>query len=172
MAVEGEGEPRVDTIHLVRHAHAGDALRWDGPDAARPLSRKGRTQATRLGAFLAAAGIHPGRILTSPKVRARETADLVGAALRVEPTIDERLAEDCDLPTLDALLGSSDVREVMVVGHDPYLSELLSELIGGSTGPMRKGAIATLEARRPLRPGAGTLRWLVPPELLPPTGRE
>jgi phosphohistidine phosphatase SixA len=112
-------------IHLVRHAHAGDPARWDGPDAARPLSRKGRRQATRLGALLATADIRPERIVSSPKVRARETAELLGAALGVTPTLDDRLAEDCDLDELKAVVADAATADVMIVGHDPYLSELL-----------------------------------------------
>jgi phosphohistidine phosphatase len=154
-------------IHLVRHAHAGDPMRWDGPDAARPLTRKGRRQATRLGAFLAAADIRPERIVSSPKVRARETSELLGKALRIEPVLDERLAVDCDLSELDAVLAAAGSEDVMVVGHDPYLSELMGELLGVGGQAMPKGAIATIDARRPLRRGSGSLRWFVPPELLP-----
>jgi phosphohistidine phosphatase SixA len=54
----------------------------------------------------------------------------------------------------------------MVVGHDPDLSALLSVLIGARGQVMRKGALATIEVLRPLRPGEGVLRWLLPPELL------
>jgi phosphohistidine phosphatase len=157
----------VVRLHLVRHAHAGDPMRWDGPDAARPLSHKGRVQASDLGAFLAAADVRPGRIVTSPKERARQTADIVGAALRLEPEQDDRLAVGCDLPTLEAILEDGTAPEVMVVGHDPYLSELLSELVGAAGQVMRKGAIATIDAPRPLRGGSGLLRWLIPPEILP-----
>jgi phosphohistidine phosphatase len=160
-------DQRAHRIHLVRHAHAGDALRWDGPDSARPLTRKGHRQATALGVFLAAAGVRPERIISSPKVRARETADIVGAALGLEPVLDDRLAVDCDLAELDELLGEAGVRDVMVVGHDPYLSELLAELLGSTDQPMPKGAIATIDIERPLQRGMGTLRWFVPPGLLP-----
>jgi phosphohistidine phosphatase len=164
-----DDELRASRVHLVRHAHAGDALRWDGPDAARSLTRKGRRQAAALGAFLAAAGVRPGRIITSPKVRARETADIVGAALGLEPVLDDRLADACDLRELDALVAAAGTRDVMIVGHDPYLSALLAELIGSSSQPMPKGAIATIDIERPLGPAQGTLRWFVPPRLLPAT---
>jgi phosphohistidine phosphatase SixA len=56
----------------------------------------------------------------------------------------------------------------VLVGHDPDLSELVA-VRGGTAGvPMRKGAFARIEVDRPLQPGAGTLRWLVPPDLLKP----
>lgn len=161
---------QLATIHLLRHAHAGDPDRWDGPDAARPLSHKGRGQAERLGAFLAVAGVRPDRIITSPKVRAAQTAAIVGAALGLEPVVDARLAEGCGLSCLESMLGGADAREPMVVGHDPDLSMLLSVLLGASGQVMRKGALATIAVERPLERGCGVLRWMVPPELLPPVG--
>jgi phosphohistidine phosphatase len=154
-------------IHLLRHAHAGDPLKWDGPDAIRPLSRKGRRQASALGAFLAASGVRPQRIVSSPKVRARETADIVGAALGVTPVLDDRLADDCDLEELEAIVVGTGLREVMVVGHDPYLSELLSELLGARGPAMPKGSIATFDVRRPFAVGSGELCWFVPPVIVP-----
>lgn len=160
------GDHPLRALHLLRHAHAGDADRWDGPDALRPLSRKGRRQAERLGAFLVGAGVRPDRIITSPRVRAAETAAIVGAALGLQPVEDDRLAGGCDLADLDALIVSAGAREPMVVGHDPDFSALLSVLIGARGQVMRKGALATVDVHRPLRPGEGVLRWLVPPELL------
>lgn len=164
--------PRLETVHLLRHAHAGDPGRWEGPDAIRPLSRKGRRQAERLGAFLVAAGVRPDHILTSPMARAAQTADIVGAALGIEPVGDDRLAGACDLADLEALVLDSGAREPMVVGHDPDLSQLLSVLIGARGQVMRKGALATIDVRGPLRPGGGILRWLVPPEVLAEVGRD
>ena len=166
MTPRHDHSPSLHQVHLLRHAHAGDPERWDGPDAVRPLSRKGRRQAERLGAFLAGAGLRPDRIITSPKVRAAQTAAIVGAALGVEPEEDELLAQGCDLADLDAMLRASGAREPMIVGHDPDLSELLSVLVGARGQVMRKGALATIAVRPPLRPGEGVLRWLVPPELL------
>lgn len=166
MATGDSDRPDVLRIHLLRHAHAGDPLKWDGPDAARPLSRKGRRQAEALGSFLAAAGVRPERIMTSPKVRAHETADIVGAALGATPVVDDRLADDCDLDELEEVLADAGARDVMVVGHDPYLSELFGALLGARGLAMPKGSIASIDIRRPLRPGGGSLRWFVPPQLL------
>jgi phosphohistidine phosphatase len=154
-------------IHLLRHAHAGDPLKWDGPDAARPLSRKGRRQASALGALLAASDVRPERIVSSPKVRARETADIVGAALGVAPVLDDRLADGCDLDELEDIVVGTGMREVMVVGHDPYLSELFGELLGARGLAMPKGSIATFDVRPPLRMGSGDLCWFVPPAIVP-----
>ncbi len=150
----------------MRHAHAGDPTEWDGPDAARPLSSKGRRQAERIAAFLVRAGIKVDGLVSSPKIRALETAEPIGVALGLEVLIDKRLSNGCDLGCLDAVVRDARARAPMVVGHDPDFSMLLSELLGSGPQVMRKGALATIDVRRPLIPGSGLLRWLVPPELL------
>src|SRR3989442_4831588 len=87
-------------LYLVRHAHAGDPARWTGPDERRPLSAKGRQQAERLGRHLAAIRLDLELIVSSPKVRARETADLVATALGLRARIDERLRRGLAEPKL------------------------------------------------------------------------
>ncbi|MBX3030749.1 MAG: histidine phosphatase family protein [Chloroflexi bacterium] len=156
------------TLHLVRHAHAGDAGRWAGPDATRPLTEHGHDQAARLGALLAGADVRPDLIVTSPKVRAHQTAQAIATALGSDLRIDDRLAGGIDLDGLDRLLADTGAREPMLVGHDPDLSMLLDDLMGTVGQEMRKGAIASLRVWRPLEPGAAMLRWLIPPEVLPP----
>jgi len=153
-------------------------MTWPGPDDRRPLSAKGRAQAERLGAFLAGVGFAPDAILTSPKLRAAETAEIVGAALHARVSIEPGLASLVSLQELDSILtaAANPVRPVLV-GHDPDFSDLLGDLVGG--GPegadfgsgldglrMRKGAIACIACSRPLRSGSGELRWLIPPDLL------
>jgi phosphohistidine phosphatase len=154
------------TLHLLRHAHAGDPLEWAGDDALRPLSRRGRRQAERLGAFLVAHAVRPGAIVSSPLVRARETAAIVGDALGVQVALDDRLAAGFDLAELEEIARATGSAAPMLVGHDPDLSEALCALCAAVGLTLRKGALATLECGRPLRPGGATLRWLVPPDLL------
>jgi phosphohistidine phosphatase SixA len=154
-------------LHLLRHAHAGDPEAWEGPDAARPLSDKGRDQAERLGAFLADIAFRTDAVITSPKLRAAQTAELVAGHLGVVVTQDDRLAGSLDPEALEAVLARADHPDrPVLVGHDPDFSELLSELCDAENAPMRKGAFARIEIDRPLRPGGGTLRWLIPPDAL------
>ena len=154
-------------LHLLRHADAGDPLAWDGPDARRPLSDKGRGQAERLGAHLAAVGADLGTFLTSPKVRAFETAELAAKALGAELTVEHRLGGAFDRAALEAILTErGDPERVCLVGHDPDFSEILADLLGVSELPMRKAAVARVDVERPLELGAGTLRWLLPPNLV------
>ncbi len=156
-------------LHFLRHADAGDPMAWTGDDAERPLSDKGRKQADRLGRFLAGLGFAPDTIITSPKVRAAQTAEIVGGHLEVAIVVDDRLAGGLDPGTLDGILGDAgDPARPVVVGHDPDFSDLVAELSGASSLLLRKGALARIDIERPLRPGTGTLRWLVPPDLLKP----
>lgn len=158
-------------LHLLRHAHAGDAEAWEGDDASRPLTDKGRQQAERLALHLSLAGFEPDAIVSSPKLRALETAELVAAALGVEVRTDDRLAGPLDPGVLEAVLrDAGDPQRPVLVGHDPDLSELLRELTGAPRGEMKKGALARIELRGGVAAGGGTLRWLLPPDLLPPAG--
>jgi phosphohistidine phosphatase len=151
-------------LHLLRHADAGDPEAWQGPDAIRPLSAKGRRQSKRLGDHLAAIGFTVDAIITSPKVRAEQTADIVGERVGGTVTVDDRLAGGLDVQTLDELLtDAGDPERVVLVGHDPDFSEILSTLCGARL-EMKKGALARIESDRPLRAGHGTLRWLLPPD--------
>jgi phosphohistidine phosphatase len=153
-------------LHFLRHADAGDPEAWTGPDAARPLSDKGRKQAKRLGEHLAAIGFEADIFITSPKIRAAQTAEIVAEPLRTKVSIDERLAGGLEIDALDAVLADAgDPGRAVIVGHDPDFSELLSELVG-SRLEMRKGAFARIEIERPLRASAATLRWLLPPDSL------
>lgn len=155
-------------LHFLRHADAGDPEAWTGPDAARPLSDKGRKQSNRLGEHLAAIGFEADAVITSPKIRAAQTAEIAAESLGAKVSIDERLGGGLEVDVLDAILADAgDPGRVVVVGHDPDFSELLSELVGTRL-EMRKGAFARVEVERPLRPGGGTLRWLLPPDSLTP----
>jgi phosphohistidine phosphatase len=133
------------------------------------LSGKGRRQAARLGAFLASIGFQPDVIVTSPKLRAAQTADIVAEALGLTFQTDNRLAFGFGLAELEALIDELDAARPVLVGHDPDFSDLLYTLCGTSSVPMRKGALVRIDLRPPVAPGAGTLRWLIPPDLLDPS---
>jgi phosphohistidine phosphatase len=159
----------VTELHFLRHAHAGDPEGWRGSDDDRPLSDKGEKQAERLGRFLASVGFQPDTIITSPKLRAARTAEIVAEHLGLKITTDPRLGAALGIAELeDVLHDAGDPGRPVVVGHDPDFSELVALLSGAARLPMRKGALARLDIDRPLEPGRGTLRWLVPPDLLKP----
>lgn len=153
-------------VHLLRHADAGDPEKWTGPDAARPLSRKGRDQATRLGEFLASVGFQPDAIVTSPKVRAAETAAIVAEGLKAPVQTHAVLAFGFGLVQLNQLLQELGAVSPVLVGHDPDFSDLVSILCHASGISMKKGAMARIDVHPPVAPGSGVLRWLVAPDLL------
>jgi phosphohistidine phosphatase len=157
----------MSTLFLLRHAHAGDPARWTDDDSLRPLSDKGRRQSERIGRLLAAIDEAPDLLITSPKVRAAQTAEIVGAALKVPVVEDRRLAGSLDLDVIGEILAAAGpaVRPCLV-GHDPDFSSLLGELLGVAEVPMRKGALARVDFEGRLSTGRGLLRYLVPPELL------
>jgi phosphohistidine phosphatase len=133
----------------------------------RPLSEKGRLQAERMGAFLARADLDPDAILSSPKLRAVETAELVAGALGRPVRRVDQLGGPLDIDALEALLeAAGNPERPLLVGHDPDFSDLAADLVGLPDLAVRKGALVRIDVRRPLSAGDGALRWLVPPDLL------
>jgi phosphohistidine phosphatase len=163
---KGGGDQSAVEIYLLRHAHAGNPDDWTGDDADRPLSPKGRRQAERLGRFLARNGFKPNAILTSPKVRAHQTAELMAAALVTRIETDHRLGMPLDIDLLSKIVADSGGDRVVIVGHDPDMSDLAAEMVGAQYLPLKKGALARIDTTLPLKPAGALLRWLVPPDLI------
>ena len=154
-------------LHFLRHADAGDPAGWAGDDGLRPLSEKGELQSERLGAFLAEVGFQPDAIVSSPKVRARRTAEIVGAAIGVGVRLDDRLAGGFEPATVDAILADAgNPARPVLVGHDPDFSQVLGWLANADGVTMKKGAFARVDVRGAVADGRGTMRWLIAPDLL------
>lgn len=116
----------------MRHASAEDAA--GGSDATRRLSEQGRREARETAEALRARGARPAVILTSPRLRARETAEILGAVLGVPVEIREGLNCGASAPAyLDALRPDGD-RDVLVVAHNPEISAFASALADASVG--------------------------------------
>jgi phosphohistidine phosphatase len=154
-------------LYFLRHAHAGDAATWTAPDASRPLSEKGERQAEKMGRHLAEIGFKPDAIITSPKVRAARTAEIVAGHLDVEVMADPRLAGPLTLEDLgDVLTDAGNPVRPVLCGHDPDFSDLVTELVG-ATIEVKKGALVRIDLDGAIEPDVGELRWLLPPSLLP-----
>jgi phosphohistidine phosphatase len=124
-------------IWLLRHGDAEDG----SPDSERPLTEKGREQARAVGGALKALGVDVDACLTSPKVRAADTARLACEPLGVEPELEPKLAGGpFDAEALAAGLGD----EVLLVGHDPDFSMAVHSLTGAQVR-MKKGGLAGVE---------------------------
>jgi phosphohistidine phosphatase SixA len=126
-------------LYLVRHA---EAARGE-PDDLRPLTRAGREAARALGARLTAEGVRPDAVLTSPLLRARETATELGRALGCEPVPDERLAPGATAESVRAAVAGR--TEVVVVGHQPDCGEIAAELGRGAAPDFPPAGFAVLE---------------------------
>jgi phosphohistidine phosphatase SixA len=161
--------PMADTaLFLLRHAHAGDRDQWSGSDDERPLSSKGREQAARMADYVSALPSRPDAVISSPKVRAFDTAVPVAERLGVPVRVDERLGSFLSPTVVDAILADAgDPRRPVLVGHDPDFSELLGELTGLAAPGMRKGALAEIAIGRPVGAGTGRLRLLLAPDAIP-----
>ena len=123
-------------IWLLRHGEAEDA----SPDAERALTAKGRRQARAAGAALAAIGAQIELCLTSPKVRAADTARLACEALGVEPVTEPALGGG----PIDPSALTAGLEQVLLVGHDPDLSMAVHTLTGAQVR-MKKGGLAGIE---------------------------
>ena len=134
-------------LWLLRHGDAEDG----SPDAERRLTEKGRAQSEAAGAALRALGVELDACLTSPKVRAFETARLACAPLGVEPDAEPRLAGG-EFDALDLVAGRGET--VLLVGHDPDFSEAVHTLTGARVS-MKKGSLAGI--------GEGELKVLLRP---------
>lgn len=156
---------------LLRHAKSS----WDDPrlaDFERPLNERGLRAAPLVGRFMRERELRPDLILCSPAERARQTAALVSEAAGLSAPLryDERIYEAtaATLSEVVAQAGES-ADELLLVGHNPGLEELL-QLLTGETRRMSTAALARIQldldrwAR--LRAGAGRLEWHVRPKEL------
>lgn len=152
-------------IFFLRHGLAGNRAEWKGDDAARPLTDEGIEKTKRTAATLADLDLGLEVIITSPLVRARQTAEIVANKLKVKLVEDARLAPGFDEKKLRALLSDyADANALMVVGHEPDFSETISALIGGGNIVCKKGGLALVNL--PDTSKRGELVWLIPPKVL------
>jgi phosphohistidine phosphatase len=160
--------PALIQLYFIRHADAGDSATWPGDDAERPLSAKGRRQARRLGKLLDELDWRPHVILTSPLLRAAETARLIARSLEITPINEPRLGGPFAIADIAEMLAEHEAaRRVVLVGHDPWFSTVTSDLVGG-TLEVRKGALVRIDlVAGDVRAGSGALRWLLPPGAVP-----
>jgi phosphohistidine phosphatase len=125
-------------IWLLRH---GDAEDGEGKsDAERELTEKGERQSRNAGAALKELGVELDVCLTSPKVRAKRTAEVACESLDCPVEGDERLAGG-DFDPLELAAGRG---EVMLVGHEPDFSSAVAQ-VTGSRVKFKKGGVAAID---------------------------
>jgi phosphohistidine phosphatase len=156
-------------VYFLRHANAGQHLASPKKDEKRGLDKEGIEQCGYVGRALAALDVQVDTIVSSPLKRSTQTAALVGNELGHEGKlqIDPALRPQASFTEFRKLLEKYARQEaIMVVGHNPNLSEFLGRLISPAgceaSTDLRKGAVAKVELRRT----SGSLQWILTPKML------
>jgi phosphohistidine phosphatase len=168
MAQAGEGSCAME-LYLIRHADAVQMAEGITSDAERPLSDAGKTQARALAGALQRRGIHLNMVLTSPLLRARQTAEemlLHWSEPRPALQPSDELAMDGKLRRVVKEVRELGQESVALVGHQPDLAALAAWLIGSKKAQLdlAKAGVAAIHCDEEPRKGSGVLVWLVTPE--------
>ena len=153
-------------LYIMRHAEAEDEAE-SGGDEARPLTARGRERTRDAAGGLRSLGLRFDAILTSPLLRAAETAELVADEYANNPPPQVLPALAPAVSAREALAALSPFArhgEVLVVGHEPQLSKLVALLLttnGAVAIRVKKGACVALDLPKAIEPGVAELRWLL-----------
>jgi phosphohistidine phosphatase len=159
-------------VYLVRHAiaHERNHARWP-KDALRPLTPAGKKRFRKAAHGLAQLMPKGTTVVTSPYTRARDTAAIlieVGGLGKAVEAVE--LASGATVGEIFELLRSRKSGAVVLVGHEPNLSILMSTALAGDRArfavEFKKGGAACLRFAKAIAPGRATLRWLLPPRVL------
>ena len=157
-------------VYFLRHGEAGKSSGGHGGDAARQLTEEGIARMEREAVFISALRLRLDAIMTSPLVRAHQTAEIVARELRLLDAlaVDERLSPGFGPEELRGILREHRAASaLMLVGHEPDFSSTISACIQGGRMECKKGGLARVDFDDP---GSltGTLVWLLPPRVMAP----
>jgi phosphohistidine phosphatase len=186
-------------LYFLRHGEAGSSEEWAGPDEQRPLTKDGITQMRAVARGMRWLDLAIDLVLSSPFTRAHQTATIVAEELSLSVTTATGLASGATADALaDVLARHAPTTRVppetvaynpplneriLLVGHEPDFSALISWLIGGAGGAtiqLKKGALCRVDLNPDAEqwrwdathlPGAGALIWLLTPKQLRRLGR-
>jgi phosphohistidine phosphatase len=155
-------------LYFLRHGLAMDRAEWHDDDSLRPLTARGMKNMLREADTMRALDLSLDAIITSPLVRAYQTADIVAKRLNLKDDLvqDERLGVGFGYPELIEILNDhAGANQIMLVGHEPGLSQAIGALIGNGSVLCKKGSLARVDitGRDPLQ---GVLVYLLPPKIL------
>jgi len=166
--------PQRSLMELVflRHGLAANREEWKGSDGDRPLTAEGVDRTKEVVRGLHALKVRPAIILSSPLLRARETAEIAKKGLITDAKVElaDELAPSAAPDQLLARLADlADKPVVLCVGHEPHISTTISAMVSGKTAASfdvkKAGACCIRFTGIPIA-GAGTLVWLLPPKFL------
>ena len=159
---------------IVRHGKAGDSEEWiqsGKSDDLRPLTEKGVVEFGEASSALVQKGLQIHRVVSSPLVRAYQTAEILAENFEVKRVeVIPELRPWTDFQTFGAWLAKQpSEHKIALVGHEPHLSQLASWLMTGRSEPIlffKKGGMAHLTTESAPKPGAFILNWHLQPKLL------
>ena len=153
-------------LYFLRHGRAEQHS--EGPDSERKLTKKGTRELKGAASLWRRLNLRPEVILTSPLVRAVETAEIARDALglKKEPEPDDRLRPGATWEGLaQAMVDHREAARVMFVGHNPDFESAIELLSGAEAVRLRPGGVACLEFPGVPEPGQGEIAWLLDPDL-------
>jgi phosphohistidine phosphatase len=160
-------------IFILRHGEAGTHASLPSKDSERPLTESGRNEVEKIAESIRGLRIEFDRIATSPLRRAQETAEIVVKAYNTSaPKLEiwEELRPEGNKADLIVKLSKlKQDSDIMLVGHEPYLSTLIGEIISGSAMSrivLKKAGIAKVQIHSFAPKVNGELRWLLTPRQL------
>ena len=148
-------------LYFLRHGEAEDLA---PTDHGRELTERGKERVAKSAQVLKRLGIAPKVIYSSPRIRAKQTAEIIAEALGMEIIITEDVNFGFNTSNLKSLikkLSTSD--EVMFVGHNPDMSQVVHKMTGASVG-MKKGGLARVDVVND-KAQRGDLVWLIAPKV-------
>jgi phosphohistidine phosphatase len=157
---------------LFRHGIAVDAQEWDGEDDERPLTAKGVDKTRQAAAGLLRLDLAPSNLLSSPLIRAMETAKLIRDVFHLRTEIqrcEELRAGTLPEKLFPVLAGLPADACIICVGHEPHLGALAGVMLFGKPVmglAMKKAGACCIRFEQDPLPGGGTLRWWMAPSQL------
>jgi phosphohistidine phosphatase len=160
-------------VFVLRHGEAGTHITMPSKDSERPLTESGRDDIESIATSLRDLRVGFDRIVTSPLKRAKETAEIVANIYEENaPKLEiweELRPEGNRQDTIQRLSRLRQDADILIVGHEPYLSSMVAEIISGSSSArisLKKGGLAKVQILSFGPKPTGELRWLLTPRHL------
>ncbi len=148
-------------LYFLRHGEAED---YNEDDHNRALTTIGKSRLQTAAQVMRRLKFNLTHIYTSPRIRALQTAQIVGKELGIDPHITELLNYGFNLNALTQLIASSpDDSQVMLVGHEPTFSQTIAHLTGGHVN-MKRGGLVRIDVPK-AHLNSGILVWVVAPKV-------
>jgi phosphohistidine phosphatase len=148
-------------LYLFRHAEAS----YDAPDDFyRVLTEQGRRRTQRATQAMKQLGVAPRQVISSPRLRARQTAEIVAEGLEVPLEVREELDIGFNVHVAEALARQTFPDDVLLVGHNPSFEDVVTAITGANVR-VKKGSLIRIDFEGISSPLRGELTWLIAPKV-------